>query len=176
MKLEIVHANLVKQPDVEALVNSANANLRLGSGVAGAIHTAAGPKLEEYCKPFAPLAYGAYLVTPGFKLPNLWVIHVRAASYNTQDDAPELLRQALQAMLRAAHEQSIRSFAFPAIGTGVFAFPPVLAARIMAEVLAQAADIAPYLQLARLCVADPALLEVYKSAFDEQGLLVSQVA
>jgi O-acetyl-ADP-ribose deacetylase (regulator of RNase III) len=174
MKFEIVHANLVKQPDVEALVNSANANLRLGSGVAGAIHTAAGPKLEEYCKPFAPLAYGAYLVTPGFKLPNLWVIHVRAASYTHHDDAPALLRQALQAMLRAAHEQSIRSLAFPAIGTGVFAFPPVLAARITAEVLAQAADIAPYLQLARLCVADADLLAVYRSAFAAQGLAVGQ--
>ena len=170
MKLEIVHANLVKQPDVEALVNSANANLRLGSGVAGAIHTAAGPKLEEYCKPFAPLAYGAYLVTPGFKLPNLWVIHVRAASYTHHDDAPALLRQALQAMLRAAHEQSIRSLAFPAIGTGVFAFPPVLAARITAEVLAQAADVSPYLQLARLCVADPDLAEVYRSAFAVQAV------
>ncbi len=174
MKLEIVHANLVKQPDVEAVVNSANANLRLGSGVAGAIHTAAGPRLEEYCKPFAPLAYGAYLVTPGFKLPNLWVIHVRAASYNHHDDAPGVLRQALQAMLRGAHEQNIRSLAFPAIGTGVFAFPPMLAARITAEVLAQSADIAPYLQLARLCLASADLLAVYQSAFEAQGLVMAQ--
>ncbi|MFM8865397.1 MAG: macro domain-containing protein [Limnohabitans sp.] len=174
MTFEIVHANLVKQPDVEAVVNSANANLRLGSGVAGAIHTAAGPKLEAYCKPFAPLAYGAYLVTPGFKLPNLWVIHVRAASYQHHDDAPGVLRLALQAMLRAAHEQGIRSLAFPAIGTGVFAFPPLLAARITAEVLAQAADMAPCLQLARLCVADTDLLAVYRSAFEAQGLSLAQ--
>ena len=90
--------------------------------------------------------------------------------YTHHDDAPALLRQALQAMLRAAHEQSIRSLAFPALGTGVFAFPPVLAARITAEVLAQAADIAPYLQLARLCVADADLLAVYRSAFAAQGV------
>lgn len=175
MKLEVVHANLVKQPDVEAVVNSANANLRLGSGVAGAIHTAAGPKLEEYCKPFAPLAYGAYLVAPGFKLPNLWVIHVRAASYNNHDDAPGVLRQALRAMLRAAHEQNIRSLAFPAIGTGVFAFPPILAARLTAETLAEAATIAPFLQLVRLCVADVSIAKVYQSAFEAQGLVVAQL-
>ena len=65
MKIEIVVGNIVKQPDMEAVVNSANANLRLGSGVAGAIHMAAGPKLEAYCKPYGPLAFGAFLVTPG---------------------------------------------------------------------------------------------------------------
>ena len=129
MKIEVIVGNIVKQADMEAVVNSANAQLRLGSGVAGAIHTAAGPKLEEYCKPFAPLAYGAFLVTPGFKLPNLWVIHVRAASYTHHDDAPAILEQALQAAIQGAHQNDIRTMALPAIGTGVFAFPPILAAQ-----------------------------------------------
>ena len=171
MKIEIIQGNIVKQPDVEAVVNSANANLRLGSGVAGAIHTAAGPKLEEYCKPFAPLAFGAYLVTPGFKLPNLWVIHVRAASYDTHDDAPKILRKALEAMLQAAHDNDIRSLAFPAIGTGVFSFPPLLAAEITASVMSKAADLAPHLQLIRLCVASHEMLDQYNTAFDAQGCL-----
>ena len=63
MHIEVVVANIVKQSDVDALVNSANANLRFGSGVAGAIHTAAGPELEEYCKRFAPIALGEAVVT-----------------------------------------------------------------------------------------------------------------
>ena len=46
MKVEVVIGNIANQPDVETLVNSANGNLRLGSGVAGAIHTAAGRELE----------------------------------------------------------------------------------------------------------------------------------
>ena len=46
MRVEIVVGNIVRQQYVDALVNSANANLRFGSGVAGAIHTAAGPELE----------------------------------------------------------------------------------------------------------------------------------
>ena len=99
MKIEIVVGNIVKQPDMEAVVNSANPNLRLGSGVAGAIHMAAGPKLEAYCKPYAPLAFGAFLVTPGFKLPNLWVIHLRAASYEVNADAPGILAQAVVPVL-----------------------------------------------------------------------------
>jgi O-acetyl-ADP-ribose deacetylase (regulator of RNase III) len=73
---------------VDALVNSANANLRFGSGVAGAIHTAAGPELEQYCRRYSPIALGAAVVTPGFELPNPYIIHARAASY-INDDHPE---------------------------------------------------------------------------------------
>lgn len=177
MKIEVIVGNIVKQPDLEAVVNSANANLRLGSGVAGAIHTAAGPKLEEYCKPFAPLAYGAFLVTPGFKLPNLWVIHVRAASYEMHDDAPQLLEQAIEAALRGAHQNDIRSLAIPAIGTGVFAFPPELAAQTMARVLARLTALAPHVQCVRVCLATEALRDVYASALESAGVgVVSQSA
>ena len=176
MKIEIIVGNIVKQADIEAVVNSANANLRLGSGVAGAIHTAAGPKLEEYCKPFAPLAYGANLVTPGFKLPNLWVIHVRAASYTNHDDAAQILEQAIEAALKAAHHNDIRAMAMPAIGTGVFAFPPELAAEITAQVFAAAAAIAPHLERIRVCVASEFLRSVYVSAMMGKGLSVSELA
>jgi O-acetyl-ADP-ribose deacetylase (regulator of RNase III) len=176
MKIEIVVGNIVKQPDMEAVVNSANANLRLGSGVAGAIHTAAGPKLEEYCKPFAPLAFGAFLVTPGFKLDNLWIIHVRAASYEMHDDAPQLLEKAIDAAIRAAHQNDIRSLAIPAIGTGVFAFPPELAAEITAKVLCAASATAPHLQSIRLCVASEFLRELYVAALEAKGVGVSHAA
>lgn len=176
MKIEVIVGNIVKQADMEAVVNSANANLRLGSGVAGAIHTAAGPKLEEYCKPFAPLAYGAYLVTPGFKLPNLWVIHVRAASFTHHDDAPQILEQAIDAALKAAHHNDIRAMAMPAIGTGIFAFPPELAAEITAKVLAVAAAIAPHLECIRVCVASEFLRQVYVAALTAKGLSVSELA
>ena len=66
MHIEIIGGNIVHQPDVDALVNSANANLRFGLGVAGAIHTAAGLELEHYCRRYSPIALGEAVVTPGF--------------------------------------------------------------------------------------------------------------
>jgi len=164
MKIEIIVGNIVKQPDVEALVNSANANLRLGSGVAGAIHMAAGPKLEEYCKPFAPLALGAGLITPGFKLPNPWIIHVRSAHYINNDQPEKYMQMALESMLRLANDHDIRSLALPAIGTGMFKFPPMLAARIIGQVLSRADDLAPFLQTVRICLIDEAMVELFESA------------
>jgi O-acetyl-ADP-ribose deacetylase (regulator of RNase III) len=167
MNIEIVYGNLVQQPDAEAVVNSANANLRLGSGVAGAIHTAAGPRLEAYCQPFAPLALGAGLITPGFKLPNPWIIHVRAAHYLNNPEAERHLQAALASMLRLAHENTLRSLAMPAIGTGMFKFPPLLAARLTAHALCQAGEVAPFLQWVRICLADPALVPVYEAAISD---------
>ena len=99
MRIEILDSNIVKQNDIEAVVNSANANLRLGSGVAGAIHSAAGPELENYCEPIAPLALGHAVITPGFNLPNKWVIHTRAGSMITYDNALEILEECLNSVL-----------------------------------------------------------------------------
>ncbi|WP_426147236.1 macro domain-containing protein [Polaromonas sp. DSR2-3-2] len=164
MKVEVVYGNIVKQPDAEALVNSANANLRLGSGVAGAIHTAAGPTLEAFCQPFAPLGLGQALVTPGFNLPNPWVIHVRAASYLNHEAPEKVLEDALEAVIAVAQERGMASLAMPAIGTGVFKFPPALAARITAQVLQRHAGQNGPLQWVRICVASPEMLNIYSAA------------
>lgn len=120
MQLEVVVANIINQADIEAVVNSANANLRFGSGVAGAIHRAAGPELEDYCKIFAPLSLGAALVTPAFKLPNKYVIHTRAAHYLNDDDPEGVLSKCVYSVVDAANKNAITSIAVPAIGTGVF--------------------------------------------------------
>ena len=130
MRIEIVVGNIARQPDVDALVNSANANLRFGSGVAGAIHTAAGPELERYCRRYSPIALGEAVVTPGFELPNPHVIHARAASYINDDHPERYLDLAVGQTHRVAKEAGIKTLAMPAIGTGVFKFPPELAAEI----------------------------------------------
>jgi O-acetyl-ADP-ribose deacetylase (regulator of RNase III) len=175
MHIEVIYGNLVKQPDAEAIVNSANANLRLGSGVAGAIHTAAGPKLEEYCRSYAPLSLGAGLITPGFKLPNLWVIHVRSAHYLNNEKPEQIMQMALETMLRIANDNDLRTLAVPAIGTGMFKFPADLAARLMAQAFERASELSPHLKWVRICLADTAMVSVYESAMTRAGLTVNTV-
>lgn len=123
MKFEVVIANIANQPDMDAVVNSANANLRFGSGVAGAIHGAAGPELEDYCEPYAPLPFGAALVTPAFNLPNKNVIHTRAAHYLNDDEPEAVLSKCVYAVVDAANKNAITSIAIPAIGSWVLSFP-----------------------------------------------------
>jgi O-acetyl-ADP-ribose deacetylase (regulator of RNase III) len=167
VRIEIVVGNIVRQPDVDALLNSANANLRFGSGVAGAIHTAAGPELEQYCRRYSPIALGEAVVTPGFQLPNSYVIHARAASYINDDHPEKYLDLAIAQALRVAKDAGIKSLAMPAIGTGVFKFPPELAAEIILKALLSRAAEFPEITLVRICVGDSQMQVLFQSAMVE---------
>lgn len=169
MKVEVVIGNIANQSDIETVVNSANGNLRLGSGVAGAIHTAAGRELEEYCQQFAPLPHGKAVITPGFKLPNKWVIHTRAANYLLDDNAEDVLRQCFESVFGLVREHSIQSLAFPAIGTGVFKVPVELAAKATAEAIKRHS--APSLELVRVCVTDTLIQNKFWDALDVAGVV-----
>jgi O-acetyl-ADP-ribose deacetylase (regulator of RNase III) len=161
MQIEIVVGNIVQRPDVDALVNSANANLRFGSGVAGAIHTAAGPELEQYCRRHSPIGLGEAVVIPGFELPNPFVIHTRAASFINDDHPEKHLDLAVAQTLRAAKEAEIKSMAMPAIGTGVFKFPPELSAEIIISGLVSRSKDYPEIQLVRICVGTQDMKTVF---------------
>lgn len=168
MQIEVKVANIVKQEDIQAVVNSANANLRLGSGVAGAIHGAAGIELEKYCAQFAPLALGKAIITPAFNLPNEFVIHTRAANYLLDDNAEAVLAECMNAVFTLANEHKIASIAIPAIGTGVFKFPLKLCAAITAKAIK--ANTGGSVQLVRICVTDVAVQSVFLAALVAEGL------
>jgi O-acetyl-ADP-ribose deacetylase (regulator of RNase III) len=168
MKVEVKISNIVKQEDIQAVVNSANTNLRLGSGVAGAIHSAAGFKLERYCEQFAPLGFGQAIITPAFNLPNEFVIHTRAANYLLDDNAEAVLAECLSNVFVVATENNITSIALPAIGTGVFKVPLELCASITAK--AMKANSESSVELVRVCVTDEDVQAVFMTAFALEGV------
>jgi len=122
--------NIAAQHDVDAVVNAANAELRTGGGVAGAIHRAAGPGLAEEARPMAPIRPGMAVVTSAHRLPNDWVIHCLGPVYGRDEPADELLRSCYREALSRAEEKGAGSVAFPAISTGAFGYPLEDAARI----------------------------------------------
>jgi len=108
---------------VAAIVNAANAELHTGGGVAGAIHRAAGPGLEEEARPLAPIAPGEAVITGAHGLPNRHVIHILGPVYGRDRPEAELLADCYRNSLALAEENGLDSVAFPAISTGVFGYP-----------------------------------------------------
>lgn len=128
--IECVQGNIVSQPDMEAIVNAANAELRSGGGVAGAIHRGAGPGLEEECRKFAPIEPGQAVITGAHNLPNRSVIHCLGPIYGVDEPSDQLLSSCYRNALQLAEDNDIKSIVFPAISTGAFGYPLESATRI----------------------------------------------
>jgi len=128
--IECVKGNIASQADVTAIVNAANAQLRMGGGVAGAIHRAAGPGLEEECRPLAPIKPGEAVITGGHNLPNRYVIHCLGPIFGLDKPEDKLLADCYRNALQLAEDYKIDSIAFPAISTGTFGYPIEEAAEV----------------------------------------------
>ncbi len=128
--MEAVRGDIASQPDIDAVVNAANARLRRGGGVAGAIHRAAGPGLEREAKPLAPIRPGDAVITGAHDLPNRYVVHCLGPVYGRDEPAAELLASCYHNALRLAEDNAIRSIAFPAISAGAFGYPFEEAAQV----------------------------------------------
>ncbi|MEX0724428.1 MAG: macro domain-containing protein [Gracilimonas sp.] len=130
IKIECVRGDIAHQPNVTTVVNAANAQLRIGGGVAGAIHRAAGPGLTKECRPMAPINPGEAVISGGHNLPNEYVIHCLGPVYGRDKTEEKLLSDCYRNALGLAEENDIESIAFPAISTGAFGYPMREAAEI----------------------------------------------
>jgi O-acetyl-ADP-ribose deacetylase len=140
INLELLQGNIVQQPDFEAIVNAANAQLRMGGGVAGAIHSLGDPELSEETRKFAPISPGQAVITSAPNLPNKYVIHCLGPVYGKDKPEDKLLGDCYENALWLAEDHQIESIAFPAISTGAFGYPIQEAAKIAFETIDYISD------------------------------------
>ena len=161
--VECVLGDITNQRDVEAVVNAANAELRPGGGVAGAIHRAAGPGLYEECRPLAPIRPGEAVITNGHGLPNRFVIHCLGPVYGVDVPSDVLLANCYRNALRLAGERGVRSLAFPAISAGIFGYPVEAAAQVAVRAVLEELRVASGVRLVRFVLFDGPAREVYET-------------
>ncbi len=130
VNIECIQGDITDQPDMDAVVNAANAQLMPGGGVAGAIHRQAGPELAQACAPLAPIKPGEAVITPAFNLPNRHVIHCLGPVYGIDQPEDKLLAACYRNALSLGEANALASIAFPAISTGAFGYPIKPAAHI----------------------------------------------
>ena len=164
--VECVGGDITNQPDVDAVVNAANAQLAPGGGVAGAIHRAAGPGLYEECKPLAPIRAGQAVITSGHGLPNAWCIHVLGPVYEQSSDPSGELASCYRQMLDRAEEKGLTSIATPAISTGIFGYPVDEAAEVALRTVTSAAPALRTVRLVRFVLWGEADLEAHRRVLE----------
>lgn len=133
MRIEITRGDITQQPDMDAIVNAANTDLALGAGVAGAIRRRGGDEIDHEGRAKGPIKLGEAVSTTAGRLPNKYVIHAAAMGYRREDNlvpkrpgslsSAAIIADATRNSLLRAGELKLESIAFPALATGIAAFP-----------------------------------------------------
>lgn len=165
--IECVQGDIAAQPDMDAIVNAANAMLRMGGGVAGAIHRGAGPGLEEECRKLAPIQPGQAVITGAHNLPSRYVIHCLGPVYGRDEPSAQLLSACYRNALQLAEDNGIRSIAFPAISTGAFGYPLESATRIAFQTIFDMLPSLLTVKHIRFVLFGDADRQLYERIFDE---------
>lgn len=163
-KLELKRGDIASQDDIQAVVNAANAQLKIGGGVAGAIHRAAGPGLEKETRPLAPIKPGEAVITGGHNLPNEYVIHCLGPVYGRDKPEDELLANCYKNALRLAEENDVESIAFPSISTGAFGYPMKEAARVAFKTIKEQAGELSEVNVIRFVLYGKEAMNVHQEA------------
>ena len=162
----------ITQLPVDAIVNAANDRLLPGGGVCGAIHAAAGPGLAAECSRIGGCPTGGAVATSGYGLPARFVIHAVGPVWRGGDAGEAgLLASAYRSSVAVAREIGARSIAFPAISTGIYAYPAAQAAEVAVRAVLDAT--AGNRQPGRVvfCCFTPRSAELHRSALEQYGQL-----
>ncbi|MCR5798264.1 MAG: macro domain-containing protein [Eubacterium sp.] len=134
MPFNIIRNDITKIK-ADAIVNTANPHVAIGSGVDFAIYNAAGKdRLLAARKEIGEMPPGTVAVTEAFDLDAKYIIHVSGPAWNNGDSGEsDCLRTCYRQALNMAAKNNCQSIAFPLLATGTYAFPKELGLQIAIE-------------------------------------------
>jgi O-acetyl-ADP-ribose deacetylase (regulator of RNase III) len=132
-RLEITQGDITAET-TDAIVNAANRYLEHGAGVAGAIVRVGGPQIQaessRWVQEHGLVSHSEPAYTLAGNLPCQYIIHAVGPMWGEADEETKLA-DAIRGSLRLADQLDLRSIAFPAISTGIYRFPVLLAAQVI---------------------------------------------
>ncbi len=168
-RLELARGDITTER-VDAIGNEANAALRGGGGVDGAIHRAAGPGLLDELRRRYPdgTPTGTAVATEGHGLPARWVLHAVGPVWRGGGHGEAgLLAGAYRSSLALADELGARTVAFPAISMGIYGYPPDEGARVALRSVADHLRGSTGIELVRFTLFSDDTFQVFEEALAE---------
>ncbi|HXJ84224.1 MAG TPA: macro domain-containing protein [Candidatus Methylomirabilis sp.] len=132
----VVERGDITDAEVDAVVNAANSELWMGTGVAGAMKRKGGVVIEEEALRQGPIEVGEAVLTVAGNLPATHVIHAATMGKDLKTD-PEKIAAATRSCLSLAEKHKLESIAFPALGSGVGGVAPAQSADAILSTLMQ---------------------------------------
>jgi len=132
----VVERGDITDAEVDAVVNAANSELWMGTGVAGAMKRKGGVVIEEEALRLGPIEIGEAILTIAGNLPATHVIHAATMGKDLKTD-PEKIAAATRSTLALAEKHKLESIAFPALGSGVGGVLPTQSAETMLSTVVQ---------------------------------------
>lgn len=126
----------ITDAEVDAIVNAANSQLLMGTGVAGAMKRKGGTVIEEDAVRQGPIEVGEAVLSVAGNLPATHVIHAATMGPDLKTD-PDFIAAATKSSLALVEKHRLTSIAFPALGSGVGGVPPAKSAEAMLGALAE---------------------------------------
>lgn len=155
----------ITEIDCDTIVNAANTDLWLGTGVAGAILKKGGRSIEDEAVKQGPIESGEAVITNGGSLRAAHVIHA-AVMHPGEPATIESVRKATKNSLEIASEKKIRTIAFPALGTGTGGLSVTHCARSMLTETVRFLDVEEYPQIVYFVLFNPDAMKTFKETFE----------
>jgi O-acetyl-ADP-ribose deacetylase (regulator of RNase III) len=148
--------------DTEAIVNAANEDLAMGTGVAGAILSKGGESIQQECERIGGTPVGTSVMTTAGELNAERVIHA-VGPRQGEGDEDRKLASAVRSALALADRHGLRSIAIPAISTGSFGFPVDRCARILLTEIHRYLQGGTKLSRVSVCLLDDDTFKVFRT-------------
>jgi O-acetyl-ADP-ribose deacetylase (regulator of RNase III) len=157
----------ITERDTDAIINTSNNRLILGSGLGGAIKAKGGDQIARECAEHGSIDIGEVVLTSGGDLKTRFVIHVALTEY----DGPitrENIEGSIRNCLKLANKQRFKSIAIPDMSVGITRFSPEECAETVLMILKEyAARKTKSLQRIEIVLWDIDTLRIYKQKYTE---------